>query len=198
MQEKDMATFKLAYDRTMSAEGGYSNNPNDLGGETFKGIARKKNPSWGGWQIVDALRKSGGFPGNLKGDAGLGVQVQKFYKSEYWDRVHGDDIAEQPIANELFDTGVNCGQGIAVQILQRALNLLNNRASLWPNIAVDGGFGYGTLDALRACLAKGRGKRLFNAMNILQGMRYIEIMERNESQEEFAGGWLARVEVVQW
>ncbi|RYD50653.1 MAG: hypothetical protein EOP52_13405, partial [Sphingobacteriales bacterium] len=35
-----MADFLTAYKRTAVAEGGYANDPDDLGGETYKGIAR--------------------------------------------------------------------------------------------------------------------------------------------------------------
>ena len=191
-----MADFKVAYNRTMGAEGGYSNNPNDAGGETWKGVARKKNPSWAGWPIVDQIKKNAGFPGTLKDDSILEGQVQKFYKEFFWDCFRGDNIANQSIANEMFDTGVNCGPGIAVQILQRSLNILNKKQALWPNITIDGGFGAQTMDTINRCLSANMGKRLYSLMNILQGYRYIEIMERNESQEEFAGGWLSRCELV--
>jgi hypothetical protein len=34
---------------------------------------------------------------------------------------------------------------------------------------------------------------LFKALNAYQGKRYIEIIERDESQERFFRGWLERI-----
>ena len=36
-----MADFRLAYKKIEAAEGGYVNDPDDKGGETYKGISRK-------------------------------------------------------------------------------------------------------------------------------------------------------------
>ena len=44
-----MADFRLAYKKIEAAEGGYVNDPDDKGGETYKGISRKANPDWNGW-----------------------------------------------------------------------------------------------------------------------------------------------------
>ena len=40
-------------DIVFKAEGFYSNDIDDSGGETLYGIARNKNPKWLGWKIVD-------------------------------------------------------------------------------------------------------------------------------------------------
>ena len=104
------------------------------------------------------------------------------------------------IAEELLDTGVNCGTGFAKPTLQRALNLLNNQGKGgWPDLAVDGVYGPVTLAALKTLLVK-RGKEgektLLKVLNILQGNRYIEICERNPSQEQFFFGWIANRVVI--
>ncbi|MEC6001654.1 putative peptidoglycan-binding domain-containing protein [Acinetobacter pittii] len=98
------------------------------------------------------------------------------------------------------DTGVNCGTGFAKPLLQRALNLLNNQGKAgWPDLAVDGIYGPATLNALKTYLAK-RGKEgekvLVRVLNIIQGQRYIEICERNPSQEQFFYGWIANRVVI--
>ncbi|RJN70494.1 putative peptidoglycan-binding domain-containing protein, partial [Acinetobacter baumannii] len=96
---------------------------------------------------------------------------------------------------ELLDTGVNCGINFAKPLLQRALNLLNNQGKAgWPDLSVDGIYGPATLNALKTYLTK-RGKEgekvLVRVLNIMQGQRYIEICERNKSQEQFFYGWIA-------
>ena len=52
-----MADFNKAYKATMGHEGGYVDDPADKGGETYKGIARRYNPGWGGWKQIDPLFK---------------------------------------------------------------------------------------------------------------------------------------------
>jgi lysozyme family protein len=104
------------------------------------------------------------------------------------------------VAEELLDTGVNCGVTFAKPLLQRALNLLNNQGKEgWPDLAVDGIYGPATLSALKTYLAK-RGKdgetALLRVLNILQGNRYIEIAERNPSQEKYLYGWVLNRVVV--
>lgn len=53
-----MANFKIALDKVLSREGGYINDPDDKGGETYKGISRKYNPDWKGWRIIDNTKKN--------------------------------------------------------------------------------------------------------------------------------------------
>ena len=188
-----MANFDEAYEKTLEAEGHYANNPSDRGGETYRGIARRAHPDWAGWLIIDAAKRQPGFPGSLERSPALQLRVRNLYKAEYWDRIRGDRIESQMIAEELFDTFVNTG--IRAQFLQRALNLLNRNQGLYPDIPVDGVPGPGTLAALEACLKSRSPTLIYNVMNILQGARYVEIMERDRSQEEFVG-WFNRVEII--
>ena len=48
-----MANFIKSYEITCKHEGGYSFDPDDAGGETYKGISRRFNPQWSGWKIID-------------------------------------------------------------------------------------------------------------------------------------------------
>lgn len=52
-----MADFKTAYKKIEAAEGGYCFDPDDAGGETYKGISRRANPNWNGWISIDAIKK---------------------------------------------------------------------------------------------------------------------------------------------
>jgi lysozyme family protein len=163
-------------------EGGYVNNPADRGGATKFGI-------------TEAVARTNGFKGNMK-DLSLDV-AKAIYKKQYWTAPRFDQInlINSAVAEELLDTGVNCGTSFAKPLLQRALNLLNNQGKGgWPDLAVDGIYGPATLNALKTYLAK-RGKDgekvLLRVLNIMQGQRYIEICERNPSQEQFFYGWIA-------
>ena len=52
-----MADFKEAFELTLAHEGGYVKDPDDRGGETYKGIARRYNPGWSGWARIDKAKK---------------------------------------------------------------------------------------------------------------------------------------------
>ncbi len=140
-----MANFTQAYKLTSAHEGGYVKDPTDRGGETYKGISRVHHPRWGGWRKIDAARRKADFPGLLDGDRSLQAMVKSFYKENYWDRFLGDDIADQEVANELYDTAVNMGVRRSVRFLQNGLNLLNRNQNNYGDLVVDGWLGQTTL-----------------------------------------------------
>ena len=114
------------------------------------------------------------------------------YSAKYWDAVKGDDLAKlsELVAEEVVDTSVNMGPGRAGKFLQRSLNVLNNRGSLYLDLTVDGAIGNATISALRAYL-NGRGEEtLVTALNCLQGAYYITLAERREKDERFVYGWV--------
>jgi len=189
-----MADFDLAFSITSDHEGGYVSDPDDAGGETYRGIARRYHPSWSGWKIIDDLKKinPSNLNNTLKSNDGLNEAVKRYYKQFYWDRFWGDSIPLQSIANELFDTSVNLGVRRSVKYLQEGLNLLNRNQEIYTDISVDGFFGPGTLKALNRYLALDDDTPLIKLMNTLQGMHYIKYMRQNPTQEKYARGWLKR------
>ncbi|WP_144734754.1 glycoside hydrolase family 108 protein [Acinetobacter oleivorans] len=169
-------------DELIKREGGYVNNPVDQGGATKYGI-------------TEAVARANSFKGNMK-DLPL-ESAKAIYKKQYWTAPRFDQVnsINSAVAEELLDTGVNCGTGFAKPLLQCALNLLNNQGKAgWTDLTVDGIYGPATLNALKVYLSK-RGKDgekvLVRVLNIMQGQRYIEICERNPSQEQFFNGWIA-------
>jgi len=191
-----MASFKEAFAETSAIEGGYADHPDDRGGETYRGIARRFHPNWPGWSRIDAARDDPGFPGVLAEDETLAERVGDFYRQNFWNRIQGNRIPDQAVAMELFDTAVNMGVGRAVRFLQEALNILNRNGRSYDEIGVDGLIGKVTLEALAQCLASDRGSGpLLALMNLLQGMHYITIIRGDTTQRAFVRGWLRRVEV---
>lgn len=190
-----MADFDQALAPVLAHEGGYVNDPDDLGGETYKGVARRFNASWSGWRRIDLAKRQRGFPASLARDRALQAAVREFYKQHYWDKFQGDDIPNQDVADELFDTGVNLGVTRAVTFLQKALNVLNRNGALYPDLVADGAFGPRSLAALTAYLDRDSAAYLLKVLNILQGMHYIEFMTQSPVQEKYARGWLKRVKI---
>jgi len=191
-----MADFKTAYSKTMGHEGGYTHDPDDVGGETYKGIARKYNGDWDGWVTIDECKKMVScdkFPECLDDKDDLQDSVHSFYKEKYWDVNKLDSISSQAVAEEMFDTGVNMGVGRAAKFLQTSLNYLNRNGSLYNDLTVDGAIGGASLGALNKILSGGDEKILLTMLNVLQGNHYMEYMNKSPSQEKFARGWFKRV-----
>lgn len=188
-----MAAFLPAFEAVITRfEGGYVNDPDDPGGETYRGIARRGHPNWPGWSIVDAAKGRPDFPACLEKDASLQSIVRGFYKARYWDAFWGDALPDA-IAVELFDQAVHIGPWRAIEHLQRALNVLNRNGKLYDDLVVDGVFGARTLDALNVLVGVGDEGVLIKTMNILQGAYYLSVMRSSARLEKYARGWLSRV-----
>lgn len=188
-----MANFEKAYAKTMGHEGGYVHDKDDAGGETYKGIARKYNAGWNGWSIIDNRKGDSNFPKCLDDIDGLQISVHAFYKSNYWDVNKLDDIGDQAVAEEMFDTGVNMGTSRAAKFLQKALNYLNRNGSLYSELVVDGKIGPASLNALNIILNDGDEKVLLTMLNVLQGQHYMNYMDKSPTQKKYARGWFKRV-----
>jgi len=107
-----MADFKIAYyDWIKPAEGGYGWLAGDSGGETYAGISRNYNPDWKGWSSIDFEKKSkyGGkpLPNNYKIPS-IDYLVVQWY-NDFWNKNNFGRIANQDVANILFDWFVNSG-----------------------------------------------------------------------------------------
>jgi len=175
-------SFEKGFAATMQHEGGYSNNPNDDGGETYMGIARTKHPQWPGWPIIDECLAHGEPLSLADGLAGL---VRDFYRTEFWQplRCHLLDPVSEAVAEELFEASVNCGPGNGVKFLQRALNALNSRDRLYPDLVVDGGMGPKTVQAALTCLTHRPPRILAKCQN---GEQYIHYKSWSK-HEDFPG-----------
>lgn len=119
--------FEAAFARLLDPqhEGFYSNDPQDPGGETLWGIARKRNPQWEGWARVDAFKTLPGFPENMRGNGELLDMARNFYRLKYWGPA-GCDMAADLAKYQLFDLAVNVGLGASIRMLQRAVGAVDD------------------------------------------------------------------------
>jgi lysozyme family protein len=117
-----MADFLIAHKRTGRYEGGYANDPQDRGGETYKGIARIMHSKWPGWNIIDEYKRTFGplKRGQTIPDPRLTELELQFYRTEFWNKIRGDEIFDQDIANMIYDDAVNAGPFPAVKKAQCA------------------------------------------------------------------------------
>ena len=117
-----LVNFDDIIEVVLEHEGGYVNDPDDPGGETNFGIAKRSHPD------VDIA--------NLTKDG-----AKEIYKEHYWDRNKVESLSED-LRHIYFDMCVNQGRGRAVKIMQRAAN------SKGAGLKVDGGMGPMTIAAM--------------------------------------------------
>ncbi len=156
-----MADFEPAVVKTLAHEGGakFTNDPTDRGGATKYGISQRAYPD------IDIR--------SLTERAARGI-----YKRDYWDRICGDDIESQAIAEAIFDTAVNMGVRTASRLAQVA-------ASIRP---ADGIIGSGSVASLNST-----DEAMFLAMyTVTKIARYAAICNRNPAQKKFLLGWINR------
>ena len=102
-------TFLTIFDFIIQQEtggdpnGGYTNDPDDPGGETKWGISKKAHPDLD----IKSLTKE---------------QAQVIYYIEYWLPIDIDGISDE-IKMMLCDMGVNCGVATAKKYLQKAVGV---------------------------------------------------------------------------
>jgi lysozyme family protein len=156
-----MADFNQAIIKTLKWEGGETT---DTGGYTKYGISQKAYPNL-----------------DIKN---LTIQdAKKIYKSDYWDRLKGDQIINQNLASVLFDYAVNAGTGQAAKDLQRIVN------NLGTNISIDGSVGPQTLAAIN----KLNGDSLANSLSARRIDFYKNLASKNPAlYAKFLNGWLKR------
>lgn len=121
-----MANFKEEFNKVILTEGGYVNDPDDNGGETYLGISRKCNPKAKMWKTIDNIKKQFGTKGinnRLKKEKSIIEEVENIYKINYWDKLSLDDVPSQKIAHQLFDDAVNRGVTSAIRIAQQVVGM---------------------------------------------------------------------------
>lgn len=162
-------------------EGDYSNHPSDKGGPTR-------------WGITEQVARAYGYTGDMR--ALPIATASAIYKRRYWTDPKFDQVAAiyPRVGSELFDSGINMGQAVAGKFLQRALNLLNAGATLYPDLKVDGQIGAITIQAL-AGYKKARGAAgetvLVKVLDGFQVAYYADITEGRPANEAFFYGWIA-------
>ena len=115
--------FNEIIEVVLEHEGGYVNDPDDPGGETNFGIAKRSHPD----VDIANLTKEG---------------AKEIYRKVYWDKNKVESLPEY-LWHIYFDMCVNQGKSRAVKIIQRAVN------GKGGSLTVDGGMGPVTIAAMK-------------------------------------------------
>jgi lysozyme family protein len=164
--------FEYCVNIILQHEGGYTNDPNDSGGETNFGITHKD---------LDTYAKSLNLPENVKDLTQDNAEY--FYSKVYWEKYHYNAFNELAAVAKVFDLAVNMGAHEGHSLLQIAINHLSDEP-----ITVDGILGGETFGAANAL----DGDKLRQALRDCANAEYIEILAAHPHDECFREGWLKR------
>jgi len=172
-----MANFNLALSKVLSHEGGYVNDPDDLGGETYKGISRKSHSSWSGWAIIDQNKIKPNYPKSIEANEKLRNLVEQFYFDTFWKPLKADEIQNQTSAESVFDFAINAGIKTATKLVQY---IVGTKA--------DGIIGEKTLSKINS-IDFGYFQA---ALTVAKLKYYLFIIQRRPTSKKFLLGWLSR------
>ena len=148
-------------------EGGYSNDPDDSGGATNKGITIATFRHYYGVNATIQQLKA------LTDD-----QWMHIYLCGFWNLFKADNIANQSVANICVDWAWASGTGTAIREVQALLG-----------VAVDGVVGVQTLTAIN----RANQRHLFAKIQSAR-LRFVEgVVRRNPRKRKFLVGWRKRI-----
>lgn len=178
-----MASFDIYYKRLAKDEGGYANDPDDNGGETYKGVARKSNPTWEGWPRVDAhVKAAGGVVKNNTyfNDPTLDAMVYNLFLNKYWLSAGFNLINNQSLAEVLADWKINGGlYGERIKPIQKMIGT-----------TVDGVWGKMSSQAVNTyATTASKAKILFDTIVSIREAQY----RAHSDFWKFGTGWLKRL-----
>jgi lysozyme family protein len=161
-------SFALALAFSIKEEGGYSDNPADVGGPTNHGVTQS---------VYDSYRDTKKLPHQsvqLITDA----ETSELYENMYWEPSHAQ-VMKSPLDACHFDWSVNHGITGAIRTLQQALG-----------IPTDGIWGSKTALAIQLI----EPAELAQEYNKIRRQWYQNRVISKPDQQQFLAGWLARVD----
>lgn len=180
------ADFKASQELVKKSEGGYTNNPNDNGNWTGGkiGLGTLIGTNWGisAPVLVDELKRLGGSPPtastmkNLKYDSAVAI-----YKRKFWDKIKGDDIKNQNVANTIYDAYVN-QSGWTRKMIEDTLQNTGKPTSVSVPLKKD------TVDVINSVSPA----EFYSEFNKQRKLRYEETAAR-PGQAQFLKGWMNRL-----
>lgn len=166
--------FAICLKFVLKHEGGYSNNPNDRGGATNKGITQV---TYDVWRIAHDLSRN-----PVLGISG--AEVGKIYADDYWKPVRADALST-PLDLCLFDAAVQHGPRRAVKWLQRVVGAVS-----------DGVIGPKTLTLLALRVERDGMRAVLDEYIAIRDDFYHEIIANDPSQVVFIKGWMNRLDAL--
>lgn len=170
-----MANSKILVPFLISWEGGFANDPADLGGATNKGVTLN---------TFRAYRKKKGLPtpGIPELKKLSDEEWGDIWESMFWNKIRGSEIKGQNVAN-IFGDWLWMSGGNAIKGVQRVLG-----------VKVDGDFGPKSLSALNSAPEE----ELFNKIKAARKDYYNSIVKARPLNKKFLNGWLRRLSCLKF
>lgn len=171
-----MANINDLVPHILKFEGGFVNDPDDLGGATNKGVTFK---------IYKLYRNRKGLPIPSVGDLKRlsNDEFTDILKTMFWDACRADDINSQSVANAIVDWAWHSGTTTAVKEIQRVLE-----------VKADGIIGNITLSAINSQSPL----PLFGKIKAAR-VKYIErICKSRPQNQKYYRGWMNRINDLQY
>jgi lysozyme family protein len=117
------------------------------------------------------------------------TQARNIYKRDYWDPLHLTEFEGQWIATETFDTAVNCGKTTAANMHLRLINAFGPAHYL-----LNGKINSEQVEWINKFTRKKINRiTYYKALNVLQGERYLVIIEHKPKMIKYVNSWYMRV-----
>lgn len=113
----------------------------------------------------------------------------ELYERDFWNPIRLSEFESQGLATEIFDTSINCGIYAGGNIVIQLVNIfgpahykLNGRVNAeqveWIN---------------KYTRKKANRVTFYKALNVLQGNRYLGIIQHNPKMMRYSNSWFSRV-----
>ncbi len=113
----------------------------------------------------------------------------ELYKRDFWDPIHLGEFESQATATEIFDTSVNCGVATGGNIVIRLVNIFGP-----AHYKLNGHVNFEMVEWINKYTRKKTNRTTFyKALNVLQGQRYLQIIENNFRMAKYSNSWFGRV-----
>lgn len=176
--------FEQAFRLVGVAEGGYVNDPTDLGGETCMGISRKHHPYSEIWKYIDKWKERGMTPYEINKMAKSTPEFMDFvkaiYRGAYYNPCKCPEL-KSLYRFPLFSCAVNIGVKNASKLFQRALGVKD-----------DGIIGKQSIN--KAYISS--PKIVLEKFYANWEWYYDQVVSKRPEQAKFRKGWHNRIEQV--
>lgn len=176
-------SFQKALIQIKISEGGYANDPDDTGGETYMGVARKFHPNWEGWKFIDSLKAKKKLKTNQKFNyTTLNRFIRDFYHDKFWVKLRCDEINNPIVSEHLMDCGVNFGRNGAIKFIQESVN--KNSGMI---LKIDGLIGPATINAINSTDKRFANKLVEDRIGL-----YFKKCRAQKYKFKYLKGWTLR------
>lgn len=171
-----MANFNIAYQFVEAAEGGFQIYSTDPG--NYNSLGQLVGTNWG---ISAPVYEDwiGRPPTRQDMESMSKEEAKQIYRSKYWDRIRGDEIQSQAVANVFLDGHVNHGRS-GIRMMQKVVD-----------VDQDGIVGPITLAAINSRPPNAVVRQYIQEREKL----YYWLAENRDGMAMFLNGWLNRLDM---